>query len=417
MRIAIIGSGISGLACAYFLQHHHDITIYEANDYPGGHTHTHELTIAGKSLAVDSGFIVYNRINYPCFSRLLDRLGVESEPTSMSFSVRCDNSGLEYNGTSINGLFAQRRNLLRPAFYRMILDILRFNRDSPRLLEGGNNDQTLSEYVRDNSYSRYFEKYYLIPMCAALWSAPPQVVAEFPIRFLVKFFQNHGMLAINDRPQWLVVSGGSQNYVRALLRDFNDRVKLNTAIKRVERASDTVMLTDCRGNTHSHDQVIFACHSDQALQILADATPSERAILGAMPYQSNNAVMHTDARLLPRHRRAWASWNYHIPVMEPSRVAVTYYMNSLQGLQSEEPICVTLNHTDTIAPDKVIKRLRYDHPLFTTGAVQAQSRWTEISGRNRTHYCGAYWGNGFHEDGVQSAIAVSSAFGVEFAHA
>ena len=417
MRIAIIGSGISGLACAYLLQHKHDVTIYEANDYAGGHTHTHEVTINGRPLAVDSGFIVYNRTNYPCFSRLLDRLGVESQPTSMSFSVRCDNSGLEYNGTSINGLFAQRRNLLRPAFYRMVLDILRFNQDSPRLLEEGDDSQTLTEYVREHGYSRQFQQYYLIPMCAALWSAPPDIVAGFPIRFLVKFFHNHGMLAINNRPQWLVIKGGSQTYVRTLMRNLNAKLKLSTAITRVQRSAGAITLTDSNGNTHSHDQIIFACHSDQALQMLADASDRERDILGAMPYQINDVVMHTDAGLLPRRRLAWASWNYHIPAMEKSRVAVTYYMNSLQGLQSEQPVCVTLNHTETIAPDKIIKRLRYAHPLFTTSAVQAQSRWREISGQHRTHYCGAYWGNGFHEAGVQSALAVSKELGGEFEYA
>ncbi|MCS3902349.1 putative NAD/FAD-binding protein [Methylohalomonas lacus] len=405
MRIAIIGSGISGLVCGYRLHEQHDITVYEANDYIGGHTHTHDLDIDGQQHAVDSGFIVFNRYNYPHFSRLLDQIGISAQPTSMSFSVHDEASGLEYNGTSVNRLFAQRRNLLRPSFHRMVLDILRFNRDCPRLLAGSDNQQTLADYVAEHGYSTGFRDHYLIPMCAALWSAPPGTIETFPIRFLVQFFHNHGMLAINDRPQWLVVSGGSARYVHALTRSFSDRIRLNTPVRRVEdHGNHQRVLTD--NDSADYDRVIFACHSDQALELLAAPTAVERALLSAMPYQANEAVIHTDAGRLPQRRRAWASWNYRIPVQGSGQAMVTYYMNSLQRLNSREPICVSLNQTQSIAPERIIKRLRYTHPLFVAPAVAAQSRWSEISGVNGRHYCGAYWGHGFHEDGVNSALAV-----------
>jgi len=412
MRIAIIGGGISGLVCAHRLQREHEITLYEANDYAGGHTHTHHVDIDdnGRDLAVDTGFIVFNRQNYPHFSRLLDELGVAAQPTSMSFSVHCERTGLEYNGTSVNRLFAQRRNLWRSSFLRMVRDILRFNRESPRLLERDATDVTVNEYVQSNGYSTTFRNYYLIPMCAALWSAPPRMVENFSIGFLVRFFHNHGMLAVNGRPQWLVVRGGSATYVRALLDRFSGRLLLNTPVRELRRHAAGVRIqTDSA--EQDFDQVILACHSDQALQLLADADTVERGILGAMRYQDNEAVLHTDGNLLPRRRLARASWNYRIPATEPDSVAVTYHMNSLQGLQSRQPICVTLNQTESIRSEKVIKRLRYAHPLFTTEAVAAQRRWPEISGINRTHFCGAYWGQGFHEDGVRSALAVCKQLG------
>lgn len=414
MRIAIIGSGISGLVCAWLLYRQHDITVYEANDYIGGHTHTHDVSLNGKDYSVDSGFIVFNRRNYPNFSKVLDTLGVDSQPTSMSFSVHCERSGLEYNGTSLNRLFAQRRNLLRPSFYRMIADIVRFNRDSPRLLHNGRDEQTLTEYVREHGYSHQFRDHYLVPMCAALWSAPPQTVASFPIKFLVRFFQNHGMLAIRDseRPEWRVVRNGSASYVRAMTAGFRDRFRLATPVIKIRRQTDGVTVHDMHGDSSHYDAVILACHSDEALGLLDDPSPTEREVLSALPYQDNEAVLHTDDQVLPRRRLAWASWNYRIPARPGEHAAVTYYMNSLQGLESAQPLCVTLNQTDSIRSDRILRKLRYRHPLFTTAAIAAQARRRQISGVNNTWYCGAYWGNGFHEDGVNSALAVCDDFGV-----
>lgn len=388
------------------------MTIYEANDYVGGHTHTHDIHLDGQELAVDTGFIVFNRSNYPNFSRLLDQLGVASRPTAMSFSVRCEHTGLEYNGTSVNRLFAQRRNLLRPSFLRMVADILRFNRDSPRLLLQAGQNMTLEDYVVEGGYSREFRNHYLVPMCAALWSAPPHVIEKFPIHFLVRFFHNHGMLAINDRPQWLVVQGGSRTYVDRLLRQYSGELKVGTPVTTVSRHDDHIEITAGPDNYRSRfDHIIMACHSDQALRLITDACPAERDILGAIPYQTNEVVLHTDPALLPQRRLARASWNYQIPAEPREAVSVTYDMNSLQGLRTRQPICVTLNRTETVSPDKIIKRLHYAHPLFTPAAVAAQQRWHEISGHNRTHYCGAYWGNGFHEDGVNSALSVCKQFG------
>ncbi|MEX2517262.1 MAG: FAD-dependent oxidoreductase, partial [Gammaproteobacteria bacterium] len=379
----------------------------------GGHTHTHNVEIGNEHFNVDTGFIVFNHSNYPNFSRLLETLAVESQPTSMSFSVQCACTGLEYNGTSINTLFAQRRNLFRPGFYRMVRDILRFNKAAPDLLAGDDNTTSLADFVVQKSYSDEFRDHYLIPMCAALWSAPRELVEQYPIRFLVRFFHNHGMLNINDRPQWRVIKGGSNSYVRALMTAVNGRVRVasKTAVTEVRRHSDAVSIHNQSGEHDRYDHVILGCHSDQALKLLASPTTAERDILGAITFQDNDTVLHTDAAMLPHCKRAWASWNYHIPASDIPRPTVTYYMNSLQTLKSDEAICVTLNRTADIAPAKILRRLQYQHPQFTAVAVAAQARHAEISGHDRVHYCGAYWGFGFHEDGVNSALRVCKALG------
>ncbi len=404
MRIAIIGSGIAGNTIAYHLQREHDITVFEAGSHIGGHTHTHDIELDGRRHAVDTGFIVFNDRTYPNFIALLDELGVAWQPSHMSFSVRCEKTGLEYNGTNLNALFAQRRNLLRPAFYRMIQDILRFNRQALELLVEGP-EIRLGDYLAQNGYGQDFIDYYIIPMGSAIWSTEARQMLQFPARFFVRFFHHHGMLTVNDRPQWRVIRGGSASYVEALTAGFRDRIRLNTPVAEVRRLKRSVRVKPVGGVEESFDWVFFACHSDQALAMLKDPSAAEREVLGAIPYQENSIYLHTDRSLLPKRKLAWAAWNYHVTAKPLDRVAVTYNMNILQGLDAREQILVTLNHTDHINPAKVIKRLTYHHPVYTTAGTLAQARHGEISGINRTAYCGAYWRNGFHEDGVVSALA------------
>ncbi len=407
MRIAIVGGGIAGLVAAHVLHPDHDITLFEANDYLGGHTHTVPVTTASGQWPVDTGFIVYNERNYPAFTALLARLGVATQPTSMSFSVRSDASGFEYNGSSLNHLFGQRSNLLRPSFYRMATDILRFGRHAPLAIRDGAARATLGEYARDAGYSRRFLAHYLVPMASALWSQPQQQVLEMPLAFLVQFLDNHGMLRVNGRPNWRVVQGGSARYVAALTRPFASRTRLRCPVRHVRRWPEGVTVDGER-----FDEVVLACHADQALALLEDPSAVEREILSAIPYQANDVVLHTDASLLPRRRRLWAAWNYHLDRDATAPAAVTYNMNILQTLGSPETFCVTLNRAAAVAPDRIVRRFIYSHPVFTTAGMLALARHSEISGQRHTHYCGAYWGNGFHEDGVASAYRAARAIGV-----
>jgi predicted NAD/FAD-binding protein len=411
MRIAIVGTGISGLVSAALAARAHEVTVFEAGSHVGGHTHTHRVERFGRVYAVDSGFIVFNERTYPNFIRLLDALGVASQPTTMSFSVRDERDGLEYNGTDLNRLFAQRRNLLRPSFLRMVADILRFYREAPRLL-GAGDDLTLGAYLAAAGYSRRFVEQHIVPMGAAVWSADPAALREFPAGAFVRFFANHGFLTVRDRPRWRVVCGGSQGYVAPLTRGFRDRIRLGCPVQRIERRAEGVRVTSAAADGERFDAVIIATHSDQALALLGDPTAAEREILGAIPYQRNDAVLHHDARLLPRRRRAWAAWNYHLLAAAPAGPTVTYNMNLLQGLDAPEPFCVTLNRGAAIDPARVIARMTYHHPVYGRAAFAAQRRWAEISGVNRTFYCGAYWGYGFHEDGVRSGLAVARQLGV-----
>jgi predicted NAD/FAD-binding protein len=412
-RIAIVGSGISGMVSAYLLNDHHDITLFEANDYIGGHTHTVEVPLEGKVYPVDTGFIVFNELRYPNFVRLLNRLGVASQPSSMSFSVQCESTGMEYSATSLNTLFAQRRNLLRPSFYRMLADILRFYRESPELLQSEDDTTTLGEYLERNGYSRPFLDLHILPLGGAIWSTSAEEMFGFPARYFVRFFHQHGFLQIRNRPQWRVIKGGSHRYVEALTGPFRRRIRLSTPVKSVSRGAGgvTVVLDD--GRQEHFDAVVLATHSDGALGLLSDPSDREREILGAIHYQANETVLHTDESLLPRRRRAWASWNAHLPAEEAGRVTITYNMNILQSLDSPRTFCVTLNRGDEIDPRAVLKRMVYHHPKYTPEAVSAQRRHSEINGVNRTYYCGAYWGFGFHEDGVNSALAVARKFGLE----
>jgi predicted NAD/FAD-binding protein len=410
LKIAIIGGGIAGNTLAYALHQQHDITLFEANDYLGGHTHTHEVEIGGQTHAVDTGFIVFNDKTYPEFERILRETGVAWRDSNMSFSVRNEVSGLEYNGTTLNSLFAQRRNLLSPAFYRMILDILRFNKSSLALLAAGD-EIPLGEYLKQQGYSKPFIRDYIVPMGAAIWSTDAEQMLQFPARFFVRFFHHHGMLTIDQRPQWRTIVGGSARYLDKVAAGYRDRIRLNAAVQSIERDAHGVTVITQNGEAEQFDFVFFACHSDEALQILgAEATPAEQEILGAIPYQDNTVYLHTDASLMPQRKLAWAAWNYHVTTQTTGMVQVTYNMNILQGIQSSEPLLVTLNYTDAIAPDKVIKKLHYRHPLYTLAGAHAQARHAEISGKHRTAYAGAYWRNGFHEDGVVSALTAVQHF-------
>lgn len=414
-NIAIIGSGISGLTCGHLLSEKHNITLFEANNYLGGHTNTEDISLGGKVYPVNTGFIVFNDWTYPNFIKLMDQLGVPSEDSDMSFSVRDENNGLEYNGTNLNSLFAQRLNVLKPSFIRMILDILKFNDQTVSAL---NNDeiqegQTLGEFVKKHGYSKHFVNHYIVPMGSAIWSASVDVMMDFPLKFFLKFFNNHGMLSVDDRPQWRVITGGSRSYIKPITQRFKDNIHLNSPVKKVVRNDGGVTIITQAGDSYDFDQVIFACHSDQALSLIENPTQEEQAVLSAIPYQMNDVVLHTDSKLMPKKKLAWAAWNYHIPQRHSEFAMVTYNMNILQNFHdAPETILVTLNRSQEIDPDKIIKQYQYAHPVFTLDGMAAQARHSDISNHNRTHFCGAYWLNGFHEDGVNSALKVCADFGV-----
>lgn len=409
MKIAIIGSGISGLTAAHYLQDRAEVVVYEANDYPGGHTNTVQVDSATGPVSIDTGFIVFNDWTYPNFTRLLEELDVRSRPTTMSFSVQDPASGLEYNGHNLNTLFAQRRNLLRPRFLKLIRDILRFNGQSRRQVTTLDPATTVDEFLRTFRYSDAFRDLYLCPMGAAIWSCPLGTFGEFPIGFVIEFYTNHGLLNLKDRPTWHVVDGGSKTYVDRLLSRFSGQIRLNSPVKKVSHLGGATTVTDRFGDTEVFDHVILACHSDQALRILGDeATELERRVLGGIPYSRNVATLHTDVSLLPRSRRAWAAWNYRTLPDRTHPACVTYNMNMLQHIDSPDTFCVTLNGESSIDPRKIIRSIEYHHPVFTTQRQELQSRHDELIHRNGRSFCGAYWGNGFHEDGVNSALKVVS---------
>ena len=410
LSIAIIGSGISGNVVAHRLHHAHQITVYEAADHIGGHAHTHTVEQAGRRYEVDTGFIVFNDQTYPHFIALLTELGVASQESSMSFSVRDELTDLEYNGTTLNTLFAQRRNLLRPAFLGMIRDILRFNREAPKLLGTDSAERPLSELLAQGRYGRAFIEQYIVPMGAAIWSTDPQSMLDFPARFFVQFLHNHGMLSVNQRPVWRTIQGGSARYVDKLTQPFRDRIHLGRPVESVRRRSDSVLVKTRGQEAVRYDAVFITCHSDQALALLANPSAIEQEVLGAITYQRNEAVLHTDVRLLPKRRLAWAAWNYHLLPDKRESVALTYHMNILQRLDSPQPFLVTLNRSAYIEPALIIKRIIYHHPVFTAAAVAAQARQRELNGANGIYYCGAWWRHGFHEDGVVSALQAVSHF-------
>lgn len=410
MKVAIIGTGIAGNVAAYYLNQRHDISVFEADQHVGGHTHTHDIVWQGTHYAVDSGFIVYNERTYPHFIELLKRLKVKSKATEMSFSVHHAQTGLEYNGHSLNTLFAQRRNLFKPSFHRMIRDILRFNREAPAALHRDAVDGSLGEFLQHGQYSQRFIDNYIIPMGSAIWSCDARTMARFPARFFIRFFDHHGLLQVNHRPRWFVVEGGSREYVKPLIHSFKERIHLACPVIGVRRFPNYVEVTTEKFGTQRFDAVFMATHSDQALRLLNDASQAERDVLAAIQYQRNEALLHTDTRLLPRHPKVWAAWNYRIDSQQSDRVAVTYNMNRLQGLDAPVQFCVTLNDIAQVNEDLVLDRMWYEHPVFTHDSLRAQGRHREINGVQRTYYCGAYWRNGFHEDGVVSALDSLSHF-------
>ncbi len=408
MKIAIIGSGISGNTLAYYLNPLHDITLFESNDRVGGHSHTHHITLLNQKISVDTGFIVFNKKTYPNFLKLLHELDVPYENSTMSFSVKDNQKDFEYNGTSLNALFAQRKNLINPTFYKMIREILRFNQSSVLLL---NNDEgiSLGDYLEREGYSDFFKKYYILPMGSAIWSSNIKTMLAFPAKFFIQFFNNHGMLNINDRPQWLTISGGSMNYVDKLTKPFKQKIKLNQKIKHVERKHDHIAI-QFQDRLERFDWIFFACHSDEALKLIKSPSLNEENILKAIPYTNNEVILHYDESFMPKRKLAWAAWNYHINDNPTSPASLTYNMNILQNLKTKIPILVTLNPQNKINKKKIIKTLSYTHPQYSLQSMKAQANHHMISGLNHTSFVGAYWGNGFHEDGVKSALDAITQF-------
>jgi predicted NAD/FAD-binding protein len=413
MRIAVVGSGIAGLASAWLLSRRHDVVLYEADERLGGHTHTHTVDVDGRQLRVDSGFIVHNEHNYPLLTALFTELGVRTQPTSMSFSVQNAATGLEYNATSLDTLFCQRRNLVSPRFWGLLRDLRRFYRIAPALLAAAEPGPTLGDYLETHGFGRAFRDDHLVPMASALWSSPAAEILQFPARYLVRFMAQHRMLQIAGRPEWRVVAGGSQSYIEALQSRWRVQVRVGTPVRNLRREANGIEL-ETDGLREHYDQAVLACHADDALALLADADGRERDILGAITFQSNDTVLHTDASLLPRARKAWAAWNAYVPAGPDAHCTVSYWMNRLQSIDTATPLIVTLNRSAVIDPAKVLRRMHYRHPVYTQASVRAQTRQAEIQGLRHTWFAGAWWGWGFHEDGMRSAVAVARALGVDW---
>ncbi len=414
MRIAVVGAGVSGCLVARLLSSRHEVVLFEANDYPGGHANTVDVAIDGRRIPVDTGFMVFNHRNYPNFCRLLHLLEVPSQPSDMSFSVHDEKTGLEYQGSSLNGLFAQRRNFARPQFLSMLRDIVRFNKIATAVLRDGGPsiDQSVEQFLASCRVGRRFRDMYFLPMAAAIWSCSTGDIRGFPAKFMLGFFANHGLLQLRDRPRWRTIVGGARTYLEALLEPISCALRLGTRIASVARSSDAVEVLPEDGEEERFDEVVFATHADQTLQMLADASSAEKGVLGSFPYKSNEAVLHTDRRLLPKRRRTWASWNYRVTADASNLVNVTYDLRRLQRLPLTGPLLLTLNSTDSVASSSIIRSFRYRHPAYDVQSIAAQNRYSEIGGVRRTHYCGAYWGYGFHEDGVNSALRVAASFGI-----
>ncbi|WDE00272.1 NAD(P)/FAD-dependent oxidoreductase [Thalassomonas actiniarum] len=412
-NIAIIGSGISGLTCAYLLSKKHQVSVFEKAAVIGGHTATVDISLAGRDYAIDTGFIVFNNKTYPNFLALLDEIGVDKQETEMSFSVKNPESGLEYNGHNLDTLFAQRRNLVRPVFWQLIREILRFNKlcKAHYLAQNFNQKDTLGLFLKAYGFSRFFTEHYILPMGAAIWSSSLEKMEEFPLLFFVRFFYHHGLLNISDRPQWYVIPRGSRSYLAPLCRPFADNIYVNAEISGITRQHGRVQLNFADGCRQEFDDVVLACHSDQARALLSDASDAEKSVLGAIAYNANQVVLHTDISLLPKRKKAWASWNYQLTGDASQPACVTYNMNILQGITSEQTFCVTLNQSQLIDKSKILKEFIYHHPVFTLAALKAQQQRLSICGKGQSHFAGAYWCNGFHEDGVRSALDVAARFG------
>lgn len=416
MKIAIIGTGISGLTAAYLLKDLHEIEVFEKDERVGGHTATKHVNVDGRGYAIDTGFIVYNDWTYPNFIRLMDKLGISSQPTTMGFSVTANAGRYEYSGENVNTLFAQRRNLMNVKHWGMLRDIMRFNKQAIADLDSGvvDGEMTLGEYLKRNNYGQQFIDYYLIPMGCAIWSSSTDMMMAFPLLFFVRFFKNHGLLSVSDRPQWRVLQGGSSSYLPAITAGLEQSIYVNSEIKQVLRVDDKAHLHFSDGHVKVFDEVVFACHSDQALALLGDADSTEQDVLGAIEYKSNDVVLHTDENLLPKNQKTWSSWNYLLSATRQDQAVLTYNMNILQGIDAPKTFCVTLNASERIAKDKILGQYSYSHPVFTQQAIVAQQRWSEINGANNTWFCGAYWANGFHEDGCASGIRVAKSLGAKW---
>ncbi len=400
-NIAIVGTGISGLTCGYYLHKNHDVTLFEQADYIGGHTHTVEVD-NDENASIDTGFIVFNDRTYPNFIKLINELNVDYQPTEMSFSVRNDAIDLEYNGHSLPTLFAQRTNLFRPKFLKMLVEIIRFNKDV--LKEKDNeNSRTIGDYLEQNNYSTLFRDNYLLPMISAIWSIGLKSCYEFPLQFFARFFANHGLLDITNRPQWYTIKGGSSSYIDPLSQGFKDKIHLNSAVKKISPLQSGVELQST-DRTYHFDEVILACHGDQALAMLANPSDDEKNILGKFKFANNHVVLHTDVHQLPKREKAWASWNYKMIDAAKELTTLTYNMNILQRLKLNNTYLVSLNQD--IDKQFTLREFSYAHPIYTRDMIEAQSQWSEISGKRNIHYCGAYWHNGFHEDGVRSGLRV-----------
>jgi predicted NAD/FAD-binding protein len=411
-HFAVIGSGVSGLTSAYLLSKKHKVTVFEKANKIGGHTATVDVEKNGEKYAIDTGFIVFNDKTYPNFLALLDEIGIGQQATEMSFSVHNCQTGMEYNGHNLNTLFAQRRNLLNPKFWLLVKEILRFNKLCKNIYNQQNYQQgkTLGAFLKEHDFSLYFAEHYILPMGAAIWSSSLAQMEDFELRFFIQFFHNHGLLNIADRPQWYVIPKGSRSYLPPLIKPFADNIQLNAQISGISRQNDKVQINFNDGTNQIFDEVVFACHSDQALALLDDATEAEQQILGAIPYSTNSVVLHTDKKLLPVRKNAWASWNYQLSADRHKAASVTYNMNILQGLQSEHTFCVTLNQKEAIDEQHILQEFSYHHPVFSAESIQAQKQRSQICGQQHTHFVGAYWHNGFHEDGVRSAVEVAQRF-------
>lgn len=417
-NIAVIGSGISGLTAAHLLSRRHSVTLFEAGEQIGGHTATKPVRLDETEYQVDTGFIVFNDRTYPNFIKLLSHLGVSSQSTEMGFSVTCPETGLEYSGSGFKGLFAQRRNLLSPRFLKMLTEVVRFNRACTRAFKEGSIDEdlTLGEYLQREGYSEFFQRYYILPMVSAIWSSGLAGAASMPLAFFVRFFHNHGLLTIANQPQWYTVKGGSQAYLGPISQQFRNSIRTQCPVLSVRRLDEGgVQINTEKFGTENFDEVVIACHSDQALTLLADPSEAEYETLSAIPYQSNQVTLHTDTAVLPNSKRAWASWNYRLGSdRAESQAVLTYNMNMLQNLEAPETFCVSVNADSEIDPSKILGRYSYSHPVFNRASIAAQQGWEKISGKRNTHFCGAYWRNGFHEDGVVSGLKVAAALGEEF---
>jgi len=417
MKIAVIGGGIAGMMSWYLLRRQHDVTLFEAGDYLGGHTATVDVTVNGQHYAVDTGFIVFNNWTYPLFNRFIAELKVPFQNTTMSFAVTDRAGDFEYNGNNLLSLFAQKRNLLRPSFWRMLRDIVRFNKVAKQALaeQHADLDLPIDQFLQKHQFGKELRDHYLLPMGAAIWSAGLTDMPDFPLRFFLQFCNNHGLLNISDRPQWAVIKGGSREYVKAMLAQCGDAgIQLNSPIKRVRRHTDGVLIELADGSQQQFDKVVFACHSDQALALLNDASDDETRILGGIAYQPNEVVLHTDTRLLPKRRAAWAAWNYLLGRDSQQQATLSYNMNMLQGIAADTTCVVTLNATAQIDQDKILRQFVYAHPVYNNSTMQSQQQRATINGVNNSYFCGAYWYNGFHEDGVRSAVDVAALLGVDF---